>query len=211
MHPLYCIAPSQRRLSAGIPEGGWRHLLFTALHLTVSNCTVATCIALNCTGLSHIVLSRGVLHHNVLFILHCTVLQEAERWEGGWRQLLWRWLPPTAPTVQQLLAGPSSSAAAAAGAGSSRGGGLLAAAKAGDGAGVWWSPVLGRVASSVPPQPWGGFLAEEMVSAGGGGERGVWRGGGGEVRGGESGADGKLSATRLREAGCYLLPRLASL
>lgn len=34
----------------------------------------------------------------------------------------------------------------------------------GVGPGVWWSPVLGRVASEVPAAPWGGFLAEEMVS-----------------------------------------------
>jgi hypothetical protein len=99
-------------------------------------------------------------------------MQEAESWEGGWRHLLWRWLPPS-PTQQQQqqqqqLAGPSSSSAAAAAAG---GGG-----RAGEGPGVWWSPVLGRVCNAVPEAPWGGFLAEEMVRLGElGGGWVVWR------------------------------------
>jgi hypothetical protein len=41
---------------------------------------------------------------------------------------------------------------------------------------VWWIPVLGRVCNAVPEAPWGGFLAEGMVSrffvCGGGGGSG---------------------------------------
>jgi len=99
-------------------------------------------------------------------------MQEAEQWEGGWRHLLWHRLTPK-PTQQQqqqngqqqqqqqqlALAGPSSSSALAAAA---------AAGGASGGGGVWWSPVLGRVSAQVPPAPWGGFLAEEMVRGGGG-------------------------------------------
>jgi hypothetical protein len=99
-------------------------------------------------------------------------MQEAERWEGGWRHLLWKWLPPTTQQQQQQQqARPSSSSSSAAAAGGA------VSAQPGVGPGVWWSPVLGRVASEVPAAPWGGFLAEEMVSAW---ERlaGVRRGGG---------------------------------
>lgn len=101
-------------------------------------------------------------------------MQEAEQWEGGWRHLLWKWLPPTPMHhQQQQQAGPSSSAAAAAATG-----GAIVPSRAGVGPGVWWSPVLGRVSSSVPAAPWGGFLAEEMVSFGKGCVPGGFAGGG---------------------------------
>jgi hypothetical protein len=69
-------------------------------------------------------------------------MQEAEKLEGGWRQLLWRWLP-SQPQRQQQQGQASSSVGVR-------------------GQGMWWSPVLDRLSFSVPPAPWGGFLGEQF-------------------------------------------------
>jgi hypothetical protein len=71
-------------------------------------------------------------------------MQEAEKLEGGWRQLLWRWLP-SQPQQQQQQQGPASSSVGV------------------RGQGMWWSPVLDRLSFSVPPAPWGGFLGEWLA------------------------------------------------
>lgn len=68
---------------------------------------------------------------------------DAEKADGGWRQLFWKWLP------HQMQQGPPGSSSAS-------------HAQVGPGRGVWWSPVLERVSYSVPSAPWGGFLAEEV-------------------------------------------------
>ncbi|KAF6235186.1 SNF2 family N-terminal domain-containing protein [Scenedesmus sp. NREL 46B-D3] len=75
-------------------------------------------------------------------------MQEAEQLEGGWRQLLWRWLPPH---PQRHAAGQQQQQQE------------QALSSVGErGKGMWWSPVLDRLSFAVPAAPWGGFLAEEM-------------------------------------------------
>jgi hypothetical protein len=69
-------------------------------------------------------------------------MQEAEKLEGGFRQLLWRWLPSQGSAAQQQQQQQASSSVGV------------------RGQGMWWSPVLDRLSFSVPPAPWGGFLGE---------------------------------------------------
>jgi hypothetical protein len=80
-------------------------------------------------------------------------MQEAEKLEGGWRQLLWRWLPPTPQQQQQHAADQQQQQQ------------QQAVSSVGErGSGMWWSPVLDRLSFSVPPAPWGGFLGEQLVA-----------------------------------------------
>ncbi|WIA39293.1 hypothetical protein OEZ86_005411 [Tetradesmus obliquus] len=76
-------------------------------------------------------------------------MQEAEKLDGGWRQLLWRWLPLVPQQQQQQhMTGQQQQ--------------QVVSSVGERGQGVWWSPVLERLSHQVPPAPWGGFLAEEM-------------------------------------------------
>jgi hypothetical protein len=68
-------------------------------------------------------------------------MQQAEKLEGGWRQLLWRWLPSQPQQQQQAVSTVGVR-----------------------GQGMWWSPVLDRLSFSVPPAPWGGFLGGCCIS-----------------------------------------------
>lgn len=78
---------------------------------------------------------------------------EAEKMDGGWRQLLWRWLPAEPSQRQQHHSAADQQAQHQ----------QLAVAERRRG--VWWSPVLDRLSFNVPPAPWGGFLGEWCMGA----------------------------------------------
>jgi hypothetical protein len=82
-------------------------------------------------------------------------MQEAEQLEGGWRQLLWRWLPPL-PQQQQQQQEDAPDQQQQQG---------VVASVGEPGKGMWWSPVLDRLSFAVPPAPWGGFLGEFLYSS----------------------------------------------